>query len=67
MLTKEGSCLKCRVNGSIMDHENYPVVLPSKYIYSSSALSASEVDEQYYCAVTETYYKKEEARKVYLA
>jgi macrophage erythroblast attacher len=41
MLTKEGSSLKCRVNGSIMDEENYPVVLPSKHIYSISALSAS--------------------------
>lgn len=67
MLTREGSCLICRVNGSIMDHENYPVALPSKYIYSVSALGQTEKKDEYYCAVTETYYPKEEAKKVYLA
>lgn len=67
MLTKESSCLICRANGSIMDHENYPVVLPSKYIYSISALEKTEKNEEYYCAVTETYYRKEDARKVFLA
>ncbi len=67
MLTKEASCLKCRVNGSIMDNENYPVALPSSHIYSLSTLTASEEEDRYYCSVTETFYKKEEARKVFLA
>ena len=52
LLTKEGSYLKCRVNGSIMNHENYPVALPSKHIYSISALMSSETEEEYYCELT---------------
>ena len=67
MLTKEGSSPNCRVNGSVMDHENYPMMLPSKHIYSISALRASETSEEYYCAITDTSYKKTEARKVFLA
>ena len=67
MLTKEESSLKCRVNGSIMDNENYPVVLPSKHIYSYSALKASATEEEFKCELTDTYYKKSDARKVFLA
>lgn len=67
MLTKESSSLKCRINQSIMDEENYPVALPSGNIYSVSGLNASSEDEQYYCINTETWYPKSQAKKVFLA
>ena len=59
-----------------MDHENYPVMLPSNQIYSLRGLEATKkvikpslgkYIEQYYCKFTSTWYNKEQAKKVYLA
>lgn len=59
-----------------MDHENYPVMLPSYQIYSLRGLednkkvtkgSNGKVVEEYYCKFTETWYNKQLAKKVYLA
>jgi hypothetical protein len=50
-----------------MDHENYPVMLPSYQIYSLRGLednkkvtkgSNGKVVEEYYCKFTETWYNK---------
>lgn len=68
MLTKESSSLKCRINNTIMDEENYPVALPSGHIYSISGLTATAPSEhEYWCPVTQTRYPSIQARKVYLA
>ena len=48
-----------------MDHENYPIALPSGQIYSISGLESISVDK-FYCMITETWYDKEESIKVYL-
>lgn len=59
-----------------MDHENYPVMLPSYQIYSFKGLEDTKkttktnngkVNEEYYCKFTETWYNKEFAKKVFLA
>jgi len=38
LLTRNQSSLICRLNGSVMDHDNYPMILPSNQIYSLSGL-----------------------------
>jgi hypothetical protein len=59
-----------------MDHENYPMMLPSHQIYSMKGLESTKKMikhtsgkhiEQYYCKFTSTWYNKEQAKKVYLA
>ena len=67
MLTKESSTLKCRINQSIMNEENYPLALPSGNIYSVSGLNETSKDEFYFCMNTETWYPKSQSRKVFLA
>ena len=49
-----------------MDHENYPVALPSGQIYSISGLKSTSINNKFYCMITETWYDKEEAIKIYL-
>jgi hypothetical protein len=50
-----------------MDEENYPVALPSNHIYSMSGLAEGERTGEFFCKVTETWYPKEQAKRVYFA
>lgn len=50
-----------------MNEENHPMALPSGQIYSTTGLNDTQKNGFYYCLVTQTWYPKNMAKKVFLA
>lgn len=64
---KNESSLICRIDGSLMDESNYPVVLPNGQVYGIGGLRAGERNGKYFCWVEKKWYRKEACRKVFLS
>jgi len=62
------SCLVCRIDGSVMDENNTPLVLPNGYLYSKNALTkmAAEHGGKVKCPMTEQEFPFTECRTAYI-
>ena len=58
MIARNQSSLKCRINGSLMGGNNYPVVMPDGNIYSLSGLESTGSETKFRCPKTGKSYKK---------
>jgi len=62
------SCLVCRIDGSVMDENNTPLVLPNGYLYSKNALTkmAAEHGGKVKCPLTGQEFPFSECRTAYI-
>ena len=66
MVLQNASSLICRINWSLMNEQNYPIVLPNGQIYSLSGLQSTSKNGKYYCMISQKWFRKSESRKVFL-
>ena len=67
MIMRNQSSILCPINKSLIQGNNYPIVLPNGNIYSSSGLNQVSTESKYRCPKTGKSYKKEACSKAFLS
>ena len=67
MLQKNQSSLICKINGSVMDDKNYPIVLPDGHVYSLSGLEETGTQTKFICPRTGKKYMIHDCQKLFIS